>query len=355
MKTVAELAAHVGGQVEGDGSRPVHGVNGLSESGPEELAFYANPRYRRALASTQAAAVVVAPEAQVSASGTMALIRVKNPYLAFAQISALFSAKPRPPAGISDRAQIHSEAWVDPTATVMGLATVERGARIGPRTVLYPGVYIGEAASVGADCLLYPQAVVLERCHLGDRVTLHASVVIGADGFGYAFDPGLSGSPSGPSHYKVPQVGTVRLEDDVEIGASSCVDRGTLGETLVGRGSKLDNLVQVGHNVRVGPLTILCGQVGIAGSTELGQGVVMAGQSGAANHLTIGKGVRVGAQSAVLADVEAGKAVSGTPAIDHAEWLRAATAFGGLAELLKEVRRLRRRVEALEKQDDGSA
>ncbi len=351
MKTVAELAAHVGGQVEGDGERQVHGVNGLNEADSGELAFYANPRYRQSVAVTRAAAVVVSPEATVATPAP--LIRVKNPHLAFARIATLFHTKPRPKPGVSGQAEVHPEAQVDASATVMAFATVERGARVGPRTVLFPGVYVGEAVSIGADCTLYPQAVVLERCRLGNRVTLHASSVIGADGFGYAFDPE---PPTGPGHFKVPQVGTVRVEDDVEIGASACVDRATLGETVVGRGSKLDNLVQIGHNVKVGPLAILCGQVGIAGSTELGAGVVMAGQSGAANHLIIGDGVRVSAQSAVLRDVEVGQAVSGTPAIDHGEWRRSAIAFGGLAELVKEVRRLRQRVEALEKQEhDGSA
>lgn len=348
VKTVGELAAHVGGQAEGDLGRQVLGVNGLADAQANELAFYSNPRYRRALEQTAAAAVVVGPDATVRTPAS--LIRVKNPHLAFARISALFHPRPRPPSGISDRAQVHPEARVDPTATVMGLCTVERGATVGARTILYPGSYVGENASIGSDCVLYPQATVLEGCQVGNRVILHASAVLGADGFGYAFDP------EGPAHYKVPQVGTVRVEDDVEIGASSCVDRATLGETVIGRGSKLDNLVQVGHNVKVGPLVILCGQVGIAGSTELGAGVVMAGQSGAVNHIKIAPRTQVGAQSAVMRDHEGGGALSGTPAIPHSEWLKSSAAFGGLSELTKEVRRLRQRIEALEKQEhDGSA
>jgi UDP-3-O-[3-hydroxymyristoyl] glucosamine N-acyltransferase len=240
---------------------------------------------------------------------------------------------------------VHPEASVHPEATVQAGATVERGVRVGARSVLFPGVYLGEGASVGEDCLLYPNVTVRERCTLGDRVILHSGCVVGADGFGFAFDP------EGPAHVKVPQAGTVRIEDDVEIGACSCVDRATVGETVVGRGSKLDNLVQVAHNVRVGPLSILCAQVGISGSAEIGSGVVLAGQVGVVGHIRVGNLARVGAQSGVAHDVEDGAAVTGYPAVPHKEWLRNSAALGQLGDLVREVRALRKRVETLEKEE----
>ncbi|HYR55647.1 MAG TPA: UDP-3-O-(3-hydroxymyristoyl)glucosamine N-acyltransferase, partial [Myxococcaceae bacterium] len=237
----------------------------------------------------------------------------------------------------------HPESRIHPEATVMSGATVERGASIGPRTVLFPGVYIGEGAAIGEDCVLYPNVTVRERCLVGARVILHPSCVIGADGFGFAFDPSL------PAHVKIPQVGIVRIEDDVEIGACSCIDRATFGETVVGRGTKIDNLVQIAHNVKIGQLAILCGQVGISGSTEVGSGAVLAGQVGVVGHIRIGERAKVGAQAGVARDVTEGATVSGYPAIDHRTWLKSSIAFEHLAELIKELHELRLRVKILEK------
>lgn len=344
-RSVGELAALVGGELHGDADRQIVGLSGLAEAGPSELSFLANAKYHPLLATTRAGAVLV--KEPVPAREGTSFIQVAHPHLAFARISQLFHPPPRPPAGIDPLAQVHPQARVDPTATVMGLATVGKGARVGARTLLYPGVYVGEGAAVGADCVLHPNVVIREACVLGDRVLVHASAVIGADGFGFAFDP------AGPAHVKVPQVGIVRVEDDVEIGAGTCVDRATFGETVVGRGAKIDNLVQIAHNVKVGPLAILCAQVGISGSSEVGQGAVLAGQVGVVGHIKVGDLAKVGAQSGVSKDVEPGATVSGTPAFSHPEWLRASAAFKGLAALSKEVRALRKRLEALEKEQDG--
>jgi UDP-3-O-[3-hydroxymyristoyl] glucosamine N-acyltransferase len=207
---------------------------------------------------------------------------------------------------------------------------------------------VGEGSRIGEDCVLQPGAVVRERCVVGNRVLLQPGVVLGSDGFGFAFDP------SGPAHVKVPQIGTVRIEDDVEVGAGSCIDRATTGETVVGRGTKIDNLVQIAHNVRVGPLSILCAQVGISGSTEIGEGVVLAGQVGVVGHVHIGDGARIAAQSGVPHDVAPGATVSGYPAVDHALWLRQSAALKQLPELLRELRELRARVAALEARKDDS-
>ncbi len=323
-RRLSELAAWVSGEVAGNQSLEITGVNGLAEAGPTELSFYASGKYRPELEATKAGAVLVGLDAEPL--GRVACVRVANPHLAFAKVSLLFNPPPSFTAGIHSLAQVHPEAKVHPEATVMSGATVERGVSIGARTVLFPGVYIGESASIGEDCILYPNVTVR-----------------GADGFGFAFDPSL------PAHVKIPQVGIVRIEDDVEIGACSCIDRATFGETVVGRGTKIDNLVQIAHNVKIGQLAILCGQVGISGSTEVGSGAVLAGQVGVVGHIRIGERAKVGAQAGVARDVTEGATVSGYPAIDHRTWLKSSIAFEHLAELIKELHELRLRVKILEK------
>ena len=341
-RTVRELALVVGGELLGDGALRIRGVNGLAEAQPGELSFYGNKRYRRQLEATRASAVLIA--GTPPARDDITWIRVPNPHLAFARISTLFHPPRTFTPGIRPGAHVHAEARVDPEATVMTGATVERGARIGAGAVLHPGVYVGEDAEIGPGCLLYPNVVVRERCIIGARCILHPCAVIGADGFGFALDLEV------PEHFKIPQAGIVRIEDDVEIGACSCVDRATLGETVIGRGTKIDNLVQVAHNVRIGPLSIVCAQAGISGSAEIGQGVVLAGQVGVVGHIRVGNMARVGAQSGVAHDVADGAIVSGSPAFDHRAWLKASAALPQVAELLREVRQLRRRLDELERE-----
>ncbi|XXF80549.1 UDP-3-O-(3-hydroxymyristoyl)glucosamine N-acyltransferase [Myxococcaceae bacterium GXIMD 01537] len=347
-RRLGELAAHVGGELLGDAGLLIHGLNGLAEAGPGEVSFYGNPRYRRQFEASRASAVLVGLDAPPREG--VALVRVPQPHLAFARLSRLFHPERRHAAGVHPGAHVDPGAQVHAEATVMGGATVEKGARVGARTVLYPGVFVGEGASVGEDCVFYPQVTVREGCQVGSRVILHASCVVGADGFGFAFN---AEGEAGPEHYKIPQAGIVRIEDDVEVGACSCIDRATLGETVIGRGTKIDNLVQVAHNVKVGPLSLLCAQAGIAGSSELGMGVILAGQVGVVGHIRVGDMARVGSQSGVAHDVEDGQTVSGSPAVPHREWLRTSAALGQLGDLLKEVRALRRRVEMLEKEKGG--
>jgi UDP-3-O-[3-hydroxymyristoyl] glucosamine N-acyltransferase len=341
-RPLSELAAHVGGEIIGDAALTISGVNGLSEAGAGELSFYGNTRYRKQVETTRAAAVLVG--ADLPARKGLTYVRVVNPHLAFARISSLFFPRPTFAPGVSARAAIHPEASVHPEATVMSFATVEKGATVGRRSVLFPGAYVGEGAVVGEGCLLYPSATVREGCRLGDRVTLHASCVIGADGFGFAFDPEV------PEHFKIPQAGIVRIEDDVEVGACSCIDRATVGETVIGKGTKIDNLVQIAHNVKVGPLSLLCAQAGVSGSAELGTGVILAGQVGVVGHIRVGDMAKVGAQSGVAHDVPDGAILSGSPAFDHRQWLKASAAYPQLGELVRELRSLRRRIEALEKE-----
>ena len=343
-RALSELAAHVGGQIDGDASVLIEGLAGLEDAGAGHLSFFSNRRYKREFEATKASAVLVAEETRRH-NGTT-LVKVKDPQLAFARLSQLFFPRRVHLGGVSPGAHVHPEARVHPTAAVMAGATVERGAAVGPRAVLYPGAYVGEQAEVGEGSVLYANAVVYDRCIIGARCTLHSNSVVGADGFGFALDP------EALEHVKIPQAGIARLEDDVELGAGSCVDRATLGETVVGRGTKIDNLVQIAHNVRVGPLSILCAQAGISGSTSLGAGVVLGGQVGIAGHLEIGDMAKIAAQAGVGHDVEAGAILGGSPAYDAGTWKRASVVTQQLPELLKELRALRRRVEQLEKKED---
>ncbi len=340
---LAELAARVGGEVSGDGSLRLEGVASLEEAGPAQLSFFANRKYRKAFEQSRAGAVVVAPGENVPAGRTV--LRVRNAYLAFAKITTLFHPPPAARPEVAPSAAVHPSARVDPTAQLWPLCSVGPGARVGPRTILHPGVQLGEGVQVGADCLLHANVVVRERCALGDRVIVQPGAVIGSDGFGFAFDP--EGEGKGPRHFKFPQVGVVVIEDDVEIGAGTCVDRAALGVTRIGRGAKIDNLVQIAHNVEIGPLSLLVAQVGVSGSTKLGTGVVVAGQAGIVGHLQIGDGARIGAQSGVHGNVEPGATVSGSPAQPHAAWLRNMAALEHLSEMRRELSRLRKEVEQL--------
>ena len=360
--TLQALAARVGARIESAPSvgsaglefsaRLFSGVAPLDTALEVDVAFYANPRYKAQLAATKAGAVLVSEDEAALVPAGAARLVCPQPYVAFAKASALFHPEHRPLAGLAPGALVDASATIAPSVHVGAGAVVGARARIGAGTVLYPGARVLDDASVGAGCTLHAGATVRERCVLGDRVILQPNAVVGSDGFGFAFDlegdEAVSGHP-GPVYRKVPQAGIVRLEDDVELGACACVDRATLGETVIGRGTKIDNLVQIAHNVRVGPHSLLVAQSGVSGSTTLGAGVILAGQVGVVGHLHLGDGARVGAQSGVSRDVESGATVSGSPAIDHREWLRLSAALPKLADLLKLVRKLEARVAELEK------
>lgn len=341
---LAELAARVGGEVVGDGELRLEGVAALEDATPVQVSFLSNRKYRRAFEASRAGAVVVEPEEEVPAGRTV--LRVRNAYLAFAKITTLFHPPREAVPEVAPGAVVHPSARVHPSAQVMPLASVGPGAEVGARTILHPGVQIGEGARIGQDCLLYPNVVVREHCVVGDRVIVQGGAVIGSDGFGFAFDP--EGDGNGPRHYKLPQVGIVVVEDDVEIGACTCIDRAALGATRIGRGTKIDNLVMIAHNVEVGPLSLLISQVGISGSTKLGMGVIAAGQAGIVGHLTIGDGARIAAQSGVASDVDVGEAVGGSPARPIAQWRRNVVLLDRLSEMRKELVRLRKELEKLQ-------
>lgn len=337
--TLAELAALVGGEVLGDPSIEITGISSPELAGSRDITFIVNARHEPRLQATQAAAVMV-PEARLG--GGLPKIVVPGVYLAYARVAALLHPSKPEGRGVAPDAWVHPEARVGEDVTVYPFVWIGRGARIGDRVTLYPMVCVGEGCEIGEDSVLYPGVVVYPGCSLGRRVVIHAGTVIGSDGFGYARD--------GSRCVKIPQLGTVRIEDDVEIGANAAVDRASFGTTWIQRGVKMDNLVQVGHNVTVGEDAVLAGQVGLAGSVQVGRAVVLAGQVGVANHVRIGEGAMVGSKSGVAQDVPPGGLVSGIPAIPHRIWLRSSHAFSRLPELVRKVRALERRVESLERQ-----
>jgi UDP-3-O-[3-hydroxymyristoyl] glucosamine N-acyltransferase len=331
-----ELATRLGCPVRGDGEVEVQRVRGIEDSGPGDLTFVANRRYVTRLSTTRASAVIVSPELETPLPSLLS----PNPYLAYARAARLLHPEQHPPAGV------HPSAVVDPTAELAGgvhvgaLAVVGPRVRVGAGTVIHPHVVLYPDAVVGEECVLHSGVQVRERCRLGRRVVVQNGAVIGGDGFGFARD-------QDGRYEKIPQVGIVVVEDDVEIGALSAIDRASMGETRIGRGTKLDNLVQIGHSVTVGEHTVLAGQVGVAGSTRIGNRVTLAGQVGVAGHLTIGDGAVATAQTGIPSSVEAGAVVSGYPAIDNREWLKASAVFTRLPELQKRLRELERRIEEL--------
>jgi len=346
-RTLAELAALVGGEASGDADLAVTGVAPLEEAGPDQASFFSNRKYRAAFEASKAGVVVVEPGEAVASGRTV--LRVANAYLAFARISTLFNPPPQAVPGLAPEAVVHPSARVDPSAQVGPLVTIGPGVVVGARSILHPGVQLEDGARVGADCLLHANVVVRERCVVGDRVILQPGCVIGSDGFGYALD--MAGEGRGPRHFKVPQAGIAIIEDDVEIGANSCVDRATLGATRVCRGAKVDNLVQIAHNVVVGPLCILASQVGISGSTKLGMGVVAWGQAGLVGHLTIGDRANIAAQAGLARDLEPGERVAGSPATSDVRWARNAAVYDRLTEMRRELRELQKKVERLEQEE----
>ncbi|MBN1336197.1 MAG: UDP-3-O-(3-hydroxymyristoyl)glucosamine N-acyltransferase [Deltaproteobacteria bacterium] len=338
--TVAAVARSLGGVLEvgagADADTVLDDIRSIEEAGPEHLAFVANRRYARHIATTRAGVLLLDPHTPAPGRTTL---RVPDPYLGFARALALFHPYPEVVPGV------HPSAVVDPTADVTGaavgpLAVVGAHARVGPGTRLEPGAVVGAWAVVGRDCRIGARAVVGEACVVGDRVVLNPGAVVGSDGFGFATTP--------DGHVKIPQVGRVVLEDDVELGACTCVDRAAVGETRVRRGAKLDNLVQVGHGATVGEHALLVACSGVAGSSRLGRFVTLAARASVLGHLEIGDGVQVGAASTVTRNLPDGARVSGHPAFAHALWRRAALSLKELPGLLSVVRRLDARVAILE-------
>jgi UDP-3-O-[3-hydroxymyristoyl] glucosamine N-acyltransferase len=338
--TLTELAQRLGCRLEGDGAIDVRRVASLDDAGPSDVTFLANPRYAARLAATRAAAVI-ADDAVTDAP--CAVLRTPQVYLAFAEAVRLLMAPAAPaPTGVSPLATIDPTADLGPDVTIGPFVAIGPATRLGARTTVGANTVIGAGVVIGDDCVLHSHVSIRDGVVVGHRVVLQAGATLGADGFGFARRPD-------GTHQKIPQVGAVVIEDDVEIGAHSAVDRPAVGETRIGAGTKIDNLVQVAHGVRVGRNVLLAAQVGIAGSTVLEDGVVMAGQSGVTGHVRLGQGAVVGAKSAVTKDIDAGRHVTGVPAGDVAEWRESVVLVRKLPELRRAVAELERRLEELER------
>ena len=333
-----DLAATLGCEVRGDGGVEVLRVAGIDDAGPGDLTFVSNPRYAAHLATTKATAAIVSPGVTTSLPSLL----TTNPYLAFARAVAVLHPAPRPAPGVDPSAAVHPSALLGEAVHVGAMAVVGPRVRIGARTVIHPHVVLYSGVEVGDDCLLHSGVQVREDCRIGNRVVVQNGAVIGSDGFGFAKD-------EEGRYEKIPQVGIVVVEDDVEIGALTAVDRAALAETRIGRGTKLDNLVQIGHSVTIGRDTVLAGQVGVAGSARIGSKVTLAGQVGVAGHLKIGDGAIATAQTGIPNDVAAGAVVSGYPAIENRAWLKSSAVFARLPDLQKRLRELERRVADLAK------
>ena len=337
--SLVELARLVGGEVIGDASVEITGVAGIKEAHEGDITFLANPKYESYLATTQASAVIAAG----NGGSPKPVIKVANPYLAFLKVMSLFTGETpgQRQLGVHPTATIAASASIGADVSIGAYCFVGENVRIGDRTTILPLVCLCDDAMVGADCLVYPHVTIRERCEIGDRVILHAGAVIGADGFGYAKD--------GDRYFKIPQVGNVILEDDVEVGANTAIDRGALGPTIVKQGTKIDNLVQIAHNVHIGKDGVVAGQSGVAGSTFIGDRVVMGGQVGIIGHLKIGDDVTFGAQSGVLKSIPSKTVASGYPAKKHTEARRREASVALLPNYIKKINAMEKRIVELEK------
>ncbi len=337
--SLRELAEIVGGEIIGDPSVTIESVAGIREAEKGEITFIANPKYEAFLETTKASAVI----ADLDGNTATPILKVSNPYLAFLKVVTLFSESPfkKYPREIHQTAIIDESANIGEEVSIGAYAVIGAGAVIGDKSTILPLVAICDNVKMGCECLIFPHVTIREHCEIGDRVIIHSGTVIGSDGFGYAKE--------GSAHHKIPQIGIVKIGDDVEIGANSAIDRATTGVTLIRSGSKIDNLVQIAHNVVIGENSIIAAQVGISGSTELEKNVTLAGQAGLVGHIKIGEGAKVGAQGGVTKSIPPKTSVSGYPAREHGFAKKMYAATARLPEILKEFRKLKARVEQIEK------
>jgi UDP-3-O-[3-hydroxymyristoyl] glucosamine N-acyltransferase len=331
-----------GGELHGSPDTPILGIAGLEEAGPDDLTYVTDDRHVKAALSSKAGAFVTARRIAELARPQLV---VPHPAHAFAVIAGRFFVAPYKPRGIAQEISRGQDVTIGQDVSIWPFVTLGDRATIGSRVTLYPGVFVGADSAIGDDSVLHPNVVVQEGCTIGARVIIHSGTVIGSDGFGYVQHQG--------KHQKIPQLGGVTIEDDVELGANVTVDRATFGRTIVRRGTKVDNLVQIAHNVTVGEDNIVVAQVGIAGSTVVGRHVMIGGQAGLADHLRIGDNVMIAARSGVTRDIEGDQVVSGAPAIPHEVWLRVQALIPKLPELRQQVRQLEARLRTLEQRQQG--
>ncbi len=334
--TLKHLSGIVGGRIIGDPDLVITGVSGIREAKEGDITFIANPKYLPELKTTRASAIITSKEIE----SDITQLLVDHPYYVFARIMNHLYRKVPSPKGVSSNAFICEGVRLGKDISIYPFVYIGEDAEIGDNTIIYPGCYIGERAKIGGQTMIYPNVTIREDVSIGKSVIIHSGSVIGSDGFGYATHEGR--------HYKILQIGTVMIEDDVEIGANVTVDRAAMGKTIIKRGTKIDNLVQVAHNVVIGEDCLLAAQAGIAGSAELGDHVTLAGQVGVVGHIKIGDNVMVGAQSGISKGIKPDQIVSGSPAIPHKEWLKAQSAFPGLPEMRRRIRELEEKVEGID-------
>ncbi len=337
--TAKQIAEFLGGTVDGNENASVHTFAKIEEGVPGALSFLSNVKYTQYLYSTKSSIVLVNNDFKADQPVSATLVRVENAYESLAKLMSLYASMKPGRTGISSLASVSEKAKIGNNVYIGPFSVIEDGAVIGDNTQIYPHVIIGEGASVGNDCIIYPNVTIYYACKVGNRCILHAGCVIGADGFGFA--------PTPNGYNKIPQIGIAELEDDVEIGANTCVDRSTMGHTVVRKGVKLDNLVQIAHNVEVGEHTVISAQTGIAGSSKLGAWCMLGGQSGVSGHLTVGNKVSFGAKTGALSNIPDGEAMMGYPAIGYRNFLRSSILFKQLPDMDATVRSLKKEIEEL--------
>ncbi len=335
--TLEEIAAMVNGEIIGNADTILTGVATIEDAGQGDLTFLANPKYAPFIEKTKASAIICSPGTQASEK---TLLWVDNPYLAYAKLVSVFSPPKKETGTVDTRSVIGADVRLGDNVTIYPFVYVGDNCAIDDNVTIYPFCYLGEGVTIGADTLVYPHVTIREACRIGKRVIIHSGAVIGSDGFGFVKD--------GQRHFKIPQLGHVQIDDDVEIGACNTIDRAAIDQTWIKRGTKTDNLVQIAHNVIVGEDSLLVSQVGISGSTRLGDRVIMAGQSATIGHLKIGDDVIIGARGAAVSDVAPGQVVSGAPAIPHKTFLKSSQIFAKLPDMRKRLLALEKTVRVLE-------
>ncbi|MGA2914879.1 MAG: UDP-3-O-(3-hydroxymyristoyl)glucosamine N-acyltransferase [Sedimentisphaerales bacterium] len=333
-KTLAQLAEYVGGKVKGNAETKINAVATLENATAADISFLSNPKYAKALQTTKAGAVIVGKDTDAPVS----LLIADDPYYAYTQIVILLHGhRQHKKVGLSQKASIAKTAKIGKNCDIHDFATVCDNATIGDNTIIYPGVFVGSGATIGKNCILYPNAVIYDGCRLGDNVIINSNAAIGKDGYGYATHKG--------KHNKIPQIGITVIEDDVEIGSNSCIQRGAIDDTIIGTGCKIGDLVSIGHGAKIGPHCLLIGQIGVAGSTTIGHHCVIAAQVGIVGHIKIGNCVKIGAQAGVINDIPDNQDIFGAPAIDAAKARRAYSMIEYLPEMRKTIHRLEKQQE----------
>ena len=337
--TAKQIAGLIGGRVEGDENAAVHTFAKIEEGKAGAISFLSNPKYTHYIYETESSVVLVNDDLELEQEVKPTLIRVKNAYEAVARLLQIYESMKPKKTGVDPLAFVSPKATIGENVYIGAFACIGDGAIVGDGSQIYLHVVIGDGVKVGAGCLLYPNVTIYQGCQLGNHVTIHAGSVIGADGFGFA--------PNVEGYDKIPQIGIVVIEDNVEIGANTCVDRSTMGQTIIHKGVKLDNLIQVAHNCEIGENTVMSAQVGIAGSTKVGSWCMFGGQVGLAGHITIGDHVNLGAQSGVPGSIKPNQTLIGTPPMEPTPYFKSQAVFRRLPEMYKELNALKKEIEEL--------